>query len=446
MRITAFLPALLLASFTATASLAADWKLDIKQPNGPALLSGAVPDQAGKLAVASGRVLSVTCAPPADCTTVTAIQSDAGNVVPLTPVRPTTTAVQFSLRHDLAANTAANLKVLHGGTQVFQAPLQAAAVGASESAASGQGTLGTGTTTLTKLLSTPCAQRSFAITPYDAPADRAEVVITARGNIISGQPSGFDEDDTLKVTVYGDDRLLPLLKVQRKSAFRVVGGINILGADVQVPATLIQQAEGAEPVPSCTTATFELSNFAPGRGEVEISIMSGMDALVVGGFEFSVHPLYTGMFTLGGLWTQLVDPGFEVATRDGASVIVRTESGDRRFAYSFLYTPFLWGKRDIEKGPDHWYHRINPSLGFVLDDPLDNLLVGGSVDIASSIVVTVGAIFSHVEKLDGVAVGDVFTGTTADLPITNVWRHEAFVGASLDLRAAVALIGKVVSP
>src|SRR5262249_43974015 len=149
---------------------------------------------------------------------------------------------------------------------------------------------------------------------------------------------------------------------------------NILGSTVAVPAELIRQAAGPN-VDKCGTATFVLRDFAPGQGEVEISVVSGSDPVVIGGFQFAVDALYTGMFSLGGLWTPLIDPSFTVSTVGGQSTIVQSEQGSRRFAYTLLYTPFVWEPRDIEKGPRSFLHRLNPSVGFVLNHPTDNVLV-----------------------------------------------------------------------
>ncbi|MBZ0231479.1 MAG: hypothetical protein K8M05_03955 [Deltaproteobacteria bacterium] len=256
-------------------------------------------------------------------------------------------------------------------------------------------------------------------------------------------PQGFDENDGLRVVVYADIRLLPVLKVTRKSAFRDFIGTNILGDSIPIPQDLMERHSAADA--KCDTRVFVLRDFAAGRAVVQITAASGETAIEIGEFDFSVRPLYSGMFSVGAVWTPLVDANFDVAMRQGQSVIVATEAGRRRMAYVFLYTPFLWDRleRDIRKSRKGWHEYVNPSVGFVLDDPLNNVLVGASVDFSAALSVTAGAYFSHVKRLDGVAVGDAFDGTVDDLPVQRTWERDWFFGVTVDLRAATSVLRTV---
>jgi hypothetical protein len=394
--------------------------------------------------VSAGQVLTVTCDAASDCTKVTAVEIAGGKAHALATAKADKGTVSFAMQSELAP---ADLEVLYAKKKLLTASLtQAKTVETKdpEPAASSSSDAATSTAPLTELLATACPRRTFTVDPYNRAGNVAEVVITPRGSLLTPLPESFDEDDMLRVTVYADARLMPLLKVARKSGFRAVGGINILGMDVAVPPSLKLQGAGLKSQAQCTTATFVLRDFASGKGEVELTIVSGNDPVVIGGFEFAVHPLYTGMFSLGGLWTNLLAPGFDVATQGGQSVVVQNEQGKRRFAYAFLYTPFVWASRDIVKGAP-WYEHVNPSIGFVLDHPLDNAFLGATVDFNASVLVTGGVIFSHVQKLQGVNVGDAFSGTADQLPITHSWEHDWFVAVSVDLRAAVALVRAVVT-
>lgn len=387
------------------------------------------------VAIVAGQTLVVICDGSSDCKNVAAVQSDTTGVTTLTPTTKTAASAEFALQPDLVTSSAANLQVSFNGNKLLTLHLASSAGTTAQPAVP---------TPVADLLGTACSGKTFSVTTYDAAANVAQVVVTPRGNLLTPLSGSFDENDELHVVVYGDTRLMSLIKVARKSGFRAVGGINILGGNVAVPAQLIRQAAGVN-VDNCGTATFVLRDFAPGLGEVEISVVSGSDPVVIGAFAFAVHALYTGMFSLGGLWTPLIDPTFTVSTAGGQSIVVQGEQGNRRFAYTLLYTPFLWEPRDIEKGPRNWYHRFNPSVGFVLNHPLDNVLLGVSADLGASVVLTAGAIFSHVQKLNGLKPGDTFGGVASDLPIVHQWQHDWFIAVSVDLRAAVALVRAVVS-
>src|SRR5690606_1933897 len=119
------------------------------------------------------------------------------------------------------------------------------------------------------------------------------------------------------------------------SAFRDFIGTNILGDSIPIPQDLVERHSSADA--KCDTRVFVLRDFAAGRAVVQITAASGETAIEVGEFDFSVRPLYSGMFSVGAVWTPLVDANFDVAMRGGQSVIVATEAGRRRMAYVFLY-------------------------------------------------------------------------------------------------------------
>jgi hypothetical protein len=119
-----------------------------------------------------------------------------------------------------------------------------------------------------------------------------------------------------------------------------------------------------------------------------------------------------------------------------------SESGRNRFLYTLFYTPFIWGGRDIQRSISFWQH-LNPTVGLSLNDPLNNVFLGLSVDLFNSIVFTAGGTVSHVAQLDAsssLAPGSPFTGTSNDLPVTHSWQTGHFFAVSVDLRAAVQLL------
>ena len=396
--------------------------------------------------------VTIKCKPSLDCTKV-ALQLATLQAQVNAPVKGSaaTEAVVFTVNP-----TTAKLHVLvekAGGQKesVHEISLTQPADGSSGGDAGGTGA-NNATGGVTKvlvpvpvrdLLATACPKQLPQVTPYDQANDLAEVYVSANGVPMTAIPHGFDENDALRVVVYADIRLLPVLKVTRKSAFRDFIGTNILGDTIPIPQDLVQRHSATDA--RCDTRVFVLRDFAAGRAVVQITAASGETAIEIGEFDFSVRPLYSGMFSVGAVWTPLVDANFDVAMRAGQSVIVATEAGPRRMAYVFLYTPFLWDKleRDIRKPRKGWHEYVNPSVGFVLDDPLDNVLLGASVDFSAALVVTAGAYFSHVKRLDGVAVGDAFDGTADDLPVQRTWERDWFFGVTVDLRAATSVLRTV---
>jgi hypothetical protein len=378
-------------------------------------------DLQSKMNEAEGFILQVTCTEQTDCTKVTVARKldDANPMDPAEPVGASTkTAASFTIPKD-----AAFFEVKYGSTSLFQGSIN---VPPSDDTAAG----------LAKLATTVCQKMSFA-------PQHNEVMVTPLGGLLTPMPQFFSENDALTVTVVGDKKLVksPLLSVKRTSAARVVTAVKVLGDDVSLNGIHLQAEVG-----SCDKQSFELSSFAAGQGDVEIDI-TDTKTTKLGAFQLAVDATYAGMFSIGALWTPLISPGFDVGTRNGGQVITQTEQGNRRLAYTVSFTPFLWEglNRDVLRPMDwaHFYYHINPSVGFVLNDPANNLYFGATFDVQSTILFTSGLLYSHVTELDGVHVGDAFTGTAAQIPTHKVWHHDWFIGVSVDARIGVKLLRTV---
>jgi len=276
---------------------------------------------------------------------------------------------------------------------------------------------------------------------YDAKKNLGEILVTPTGNVLARGVNTFDENDSLKVIVYGDARLLPLLQVARTSAFNVPT-VRIVGADTTLPSQLIARQGAAV----CTTAEYTLSNFSPGQATVQISALQGTSFTPLGSFDFNVDPLYTGILSLGAAWTHLVDPGFKIATNSaGSTVIALGDEGTRDLLYTLFYTPYVWGKRDLEKKipRSQWYKYINPTVGIVPQDIENNALVGITIDLPAGFLFTFGRHYRQITVLPastGLAVGSTFSGTADQLPTAESWEDGNFFAVTVDLRAIVQLL------
>ncbi len=356
---------------------------------------------------------------------------------------------------------------LDGALQAPRFPLQASAGGSAvrpPQPGPAQTTNGVSTNALLTRLcrSYPEAQ------PYDRQGNRANIVVTPTGVVVSSDVAGFDENDALVVTVVADPRILPSVKVRRSSAFGPRGVVRLVGDEVRDSVDF--QRESMEDAPPCVSRDFVVRDFQPGRGEVELSLLGTPDRSLAK-LDLNVNPLYSGALTLGPARTSAVDPEFRLVSRpvetDGEGeegdsegdpqgtaeredVIIRGNEGDRDFLYTLFYTPYVWGRRDLEKGYP-WYTYINPTLGVSLEDPLDNVFFGGSVSLPVGITVAAGW---HARRIDilspefDIAEGDPFDASTDPdgdpiLPVATEVSIDRFIAASIDLRAAVKVFGSL---
>jgi hypothetical protein len=293
--------------------------------------------------------------------------------------------------------------------------------------------------TLGTLLSADCRTelaRYESSELYEPDRDWAQFVVTPVGNVIHRPADLVDENDRVRVVVVGDQRLLPRLVVSRKSAFRMPGTINFVGQGTNLGFNF----KGAAP---CDSAAFVLGDFAPGQGQVQIAVVNPDGGQTnTGTFDFGVHTLYSGAFSLGAFRTQLRNPTFGVSAVGADTVLTQTEDGTPRLLYMLSYTHFIWGKRDILKS-EPWYHHVNPMVGVVLSDIKNNGVAGVSIDLANGLYLQGGAHAARVTRLDprsGLELGDRFTQPASTIPTVREWDVDWFVGVSVDVRAAAELL------
>ncbi|QRN99168.1 hypothetical protein JRI60_09170 [Archangium violaceum] len=279
---------------------------------------------------------------------------------------------------------------------------------------------------------------------YDAEKNRAYIVTTPNGNVVAGELGLVDENDTIEVKVIAPQD--STVTIRRTSARRDLNAFALAGAGTQV---VLQTAQACKP----TWST--LTDFAPGAGQIEITTVDAQNKETRSVIEFNVRTLYRGMLSFGGVWTGLSDPSFGTTTRDGVTVITNRELGPNRLLYAIFLTPFVWGPRDFEKEPallvsgvrdtGSLLRHINPSLGLVVNNPLENALLGLSVDLLDGVVITAGVHVGHVSVLDpnaNVSLGQQFS-SEEQIPTAKKWRTSFFWSASVDLRAAVQLLQTV---
>jgi hypothetical protein len=400
-------------------------------------------------------VLTITCGGGANCTrvsatlvqtntlnnakranTIAALRSDASTAVfEVKGADVLATGGKTDLRIALAADTVGRFELVHptGPVRAVEPP----------------------TPTLAQLLARDChAEFRLPNGPfYDERMNAATFIVTPVGNVLRRPAPVIDETDSVTVTVLADERLLPLLKVYRKSAIRTVGAVRFIGEGTDLSKVFRPQSERSDSTrplarPVCRTRSFVLRDFEHGKGEVEISALTGKtgdeDATeVVGGFDFNVNPLYSGAFSLGAMRTTLSAPEYGLTAEGANKVVSLRENGDFRLKYVLMYTHFIWGKRDVEKLPRNPLHRLNPSMGVVIDDIPDNWVGAVTADPFEGVYVSYGVHFGRVKRLDpesDLKVGDVFPGEEDDIPTRQRWIGKPFLSVTVDVRAAAELL------
>jgi hypothetical protein len=310
-------------------------------------------------------------------------------------------------------------------------------------------------TSISDMLLTKCPLPNRWQAYYDRSRNRARYTVSPNANVLSVPEETVDEDDIIEIVVWGDKRLVPGLQIKRKSQVRVGGDRNIRGASIGVPSQLVDEFLLSRiPDDKCAEIVAELSDFAGGSGLVGLSVNTDDGEKELGDFDFPVNPLYIGSFSLGVVVSWLSDPEFGLVyagldPETGADSVVTETDGGTRVLYSLFFSPFVSGKRDLEKPAERWFHRVNPSIGVVLNDIPENFLFGVSMDFWNQVFFSFGGHAGRVNRLNPEAnleVGDRFNGAGEDIPTVRKWNVDYYVGVTLDLAAAVKLFAGILNP
>ena len=452
--------ALMLTTAVASSGFAQSWSVTVDLRNGTPSATGSLSEQTTNVITGASASLQVTCSPNVDCNSVTAkILKIAGGqstlIQGIDPKTKSLTATSFEIPQTAATGADRFLELATPANTLLLAPVGTSTTTTTTTRNRAPPEPSSDGRTLFELSTRPCPA-ALEGSPYDERANLARILVSPLGNRLSLPPKSIDENDVIQVIVVADSALLPRLKVRRTSAFRTAGGIRIVGPSGELGGVLDSlRREALEELPPCGSLTVDLADFAPGKGEIEIAAQKADGEEVLGTIEVGVNPLYTGAFSLGVIRTKLLDPAFGLRFNGTDSIITVTEdnvqdvdSGDHRIEYALLYTPFVWGRRDLEKDTPFGLNHVNPTIGLVLNDVADNFLAGVSADVLGSIYFTAGAHAGRVRQLDsrsGLSVGSAFDGPRSAIPTVKRWRTEFFLGVTVDARAAVQLLRLVLT-
>jgi hypothetical protein len=162
------------------------------------------------------------------------------------------------------------------------------------------------------------------------------------------------------------------------------------------------------------------------------------------------YELYNYSFQLGAVFTKDVNHDFAVAADGAGTSRIRDQgpvgNGPKYFAALTVYGlpwqicdaigrckdrgPYLGRDLVNDKG---FFDRISGVLGVGLDHPQDEFVAGIGFELMPGINAIGVYRKAKINVLDGVAVGDPFTGTADDLPKQEKWEDGFEVGIAIDL-------------
>jgi hypothetical protein len=171
------------------------------------------------------------------------------------------------------------------------------------------------------------------------------------------------------------------------------------------------------------------------------------------------YELYNYSFQLGAVFTDDVSHDFAVAPDSTGTARIRDEGpfgkGPEYFAALTLYglpwqicdlfnrcsdrSPYLG--RDLVHDK-RFLDRISGVMGVGLDRPQDEFIAGIGLELMPGINTIAAYRKVKISVLDGVAVGDAFTGTADTLPKKKQWEDGVHVGIAIDLNYVTTWFGR----
>ncbi len=166
----------------------------------------------------------------------------------------------------------------------------------------------------------------------------------------------------------------------------------------------------------------------------------------------TLFPRYAATLHIGVIGSKLRDPAYGLVTTGGQTVITDKEARSRGPEYVAMlvvqaaprYLSFggpVYPGRDMlhDNAP---IDRIGLAFSFGLKDPTKRFGLGLAYEIASGINLVAVHEWAKRSTLDGVKVGDAFTGAAADIPTRSEWSKGWALGLSFDTAYLTAIFTK----
>lgn len=181
------------------------------------------------------------------------------------------------------------------------------------------------------------------------------------------------------------------------------------------------------------------------------SIVYAGQAPVTQNTTLSLYERHTATVHLGVLNSKLRDPDFTLRASGGQNVISDKEATDRGPQYVAMVVvqaiPRYFRSGGLSYPGRDLQHDMEPAdrlglvLSFGIKDPAKRFGVGASYEIAKGINVVAVREWVKRSELDGVRVGDAFTGTASDIPTRKAWGKGWSLGLSFDIGYITSVFG-----
>jgi hypothetical protein len=377
---------------------------------------------------AEGALITIDCTATNNCNKLDATLDNQSRTIS----DVSGTAGSIKLKQADVSTSGSTVLILDGNTPIASVRLRSVKSPSTTSSSSNSAANSAGCSTLPSTYEPELDRNGKPKLGADARSD-AHFVVTSGGSILQYPDQPVDENDRVFVHVQGTPDEVPNIEVARTSPTRIPGA-HFVGEGTTINLKAKER---------CTERVFELGDFAAGEGAVEVYTVATGQKVSRGAFKFTVDTLYSGIIGFGPMFTRGIgDETFKLQARGDKKVITASAEGVRNVIYAVSYTYFMWGRRDLEKPEMRWFTHVNPTLGISVNNMSDHALVGASIDLGQ-LLITVGSHVAHVTRLNsksGLSDGSEFPGTADDIPTSKRWESHAFIGVSVDIRAAAALL------
>lgn len=230
--------------------------------------------------------------------------------------------------------------------------------------------------------------------------------------------------------------------------------IEAAGARIYAPASFADiKTEAAASLGPPPPASWAITMLGPrvcydAAVQLTVKALKGAELATIGQYTVGQTVRYHATIQLGAIFTDLHDREFALRA-DGATMRIR-ETGSSGTGPEYIATVLFYAlPRYLQKGARYqgrdivhdndWRDRIGGVLGVGLSNPDQRFVAGVSLELLTGLNVLGLYEVTKVKELQGMNVGDPFTGAADTIPDRDTWKRHLVAGVSIDLRYAVAL-------
>jgi hypothetical protein len=164
----------------------------------------------------------------------------------------------------------------------------------------------------------------------------------------------------------------------------------------------------------------------------------------------SLYDRYTAVIHLGVLNSKLRNADYGLRASGGASTLVNKEADDRGPEYTalvviqalprYFQSGLSYPGRDLLHD-NETLDRVGLVMGFGIKEPAKRFGLGLSYELTRGVNVVAVHEWFRRDQLDGLRVGDTFSGAAADIPLRKTWSKGWAFGLSIDLGFVTQVFG-----